>query len=270
MATSLMSCGIARHELYAPRSGPVDLAQWSLREPPETVRVTTDDGVALDGYLWPGTPGDRDIFVFFHGRHAHQGVGAKYAQYLRGRGDSVLVASYRGFGGNMGSPDRAGLERDAAAFIDEARRRVGRDARVWLVGHSLGAAVAINAAAGRSDISGIIAISAFATISAAAPWYARPFIPDRWNNLAEVKRVHAPLLVVQGDRDGVIPRESGEQLAEAAPGPVAYVSMKGETHKPPMQTLGPWLSAAIATMDLGQVSRLPQLPAGWVLMDTRP
>lgn len=261
-----MSCGLARQELYAPRSGPIDIAQWSSTVPPQTIRVTTSDQIALNGYFWPGAPGDKDIFVFFHGRGAHHGVAAKYAQYLRGRGDAVLVASYRGFGGNPGSPDRAGIERDAAAFIQTAHNLAGENARIWLLGHSLGAAVAIDAAAGRHDIAGIITIGAFATLSAAAPWYARPFVPERWNNVEEIKRIHAPLLIVQGDKDRVIPGDSGARLAAAVQGPVAYISMKGETHKPPMQTLGPWLSAAIATMNKGQAKPLPALPANWTVV----
>src|SRR3546814_17104596 len=90
----------------------------------------------LTGYYWPGDPDDKDIVVFFHGRGAHQGVGAKYAQYIAGHGDNVLVASYRGFGGNPGQPSKPGLLKDADAFIAEARKRAGAGARLWLVGHS--------------------------------------------------------------------------------------------------------------------------------------
>lgn len=266
---TLANCSLARQELYAPRPGPVDIAKWADVAPrPATVR--TDDGISLDGYYWPGASGDRDVFVFFHGRGSHQGVGARYAQHLRGRGDAVMVASYRGFGGNPGKPSRTGMEKDAAAFIARAKELVGPGARVWLVGHSLGGAVALDAAAGRSDIAGVILISAFARLSDAAPWYTRPFLPDRWNNLAEVPQLKVPLLIVQGDRDDVIPAESGAKLSAAAKGPSAYVRMGGVRHKPPMQTLGPWLSEAITDMEDGHMQALPSLPDGWSLVSARP
>lgn len=266
---ALTGCGVARQELYAPRTEAVDIRQWASTMP-ETMTVEASDGARLTGYFWPGVTGDRDVFVFFHGRGAHQGVGAKYAQYLHGRGDAVMVASYRGFGGNAGAPERDGIERDAAAFLAEARRRMGPGARLWLVGHSLGGAVALDAAAGQRDIAGVILISAFARLADATPWYARPFLPERWDNLGALARLSAPLLIVQGDHDRVIPPESGARLAAFAHGPVAYVSMAGETHKPPMQKLGPWLSAAIGAMADGTVDHLPPLPAGWLIATGRP
>ncbi len=266
---SLAGCGVARQELYAPRTEAIDIRQWT-NETPGTITVEARDGARLTGYFWPEAEGDRDIFIFFHGRGAHQGVGARYAQYLHGRGDAVMVASYRGFGGNAGAPEKQGIERDAAAFISEARRRMGAGARLWLVGHSLGGAVALDAAAGRNDVAGIILISSFARLADAAPWYTRPFLPERWDNLRALARVKAPLLIIQGDHDKVIPADSGARLAAFAQGPAAYVSMGGETHKPPMQQLGPWLSAAIGTMENGGVDHLPPLPAGWSVAVERP
>src|SRR3546814_9510930 len=102
------------------------------------MKVVTRDGMIVTVYYWAGDPDDKDIVVFFHGRGAHQGVGAKYAQYIAGHGDNVLVASYRGFGGNPGQPSKPGLLRDADAFIDEARKRVGAGERLGPVGQYLG------------------------------------------------------------------------------------------------------------------------------------
>ena len=266
---TLGSCGVARDVLYAPRAGPIDIGDWT-NSPPQTVHVTTQDHLRLTGYFWRGAQEDRDIFVFFNGRNAHQGVGAKYAQYLLGRGDSVLVASLRGFGGNPGHPSRNGVAKDATAFIGEAQRLVGTDARLWLVGHSLGGAIAINAAVDRHDIAGVIAISTFSRVTKAAPWVARPFVPDKWDNIAALAHVTAPLLILQGDKDDVIPASSGRELVEAAHGPVAYIAMAGETHKPPMQTLGPWISAAIATMSDARIDHLPPLDPNWTLKALRP
>ncbi|RVT41018.1 alpha/beta hydrolase [Sphingobium algorifonticola] len=255
-------CGIARDALYAPRSAPIAIADWTS-SPPQTRTVATADGLSLQGFFWPGAPGDRDIFVFFHGRGAHQGIGAKYAQYLRDRGDAVLVASYRGFGGNPGHPSRDGLLRDAAAFMAEARGLAGPGARLWLVGHSLGAAVALQAACVDNRIAGVITIGAFADIREAAPSLARPFLPDRWDNRAAVRCVRAPVVILHGAQDDVVPPASAAALLTNSGGPATAIRVVDWAHKPVMQTLGPWAAQAIETLAQGPATPLPPLPPQW-------
>lgn len=264
----LNSCGLAREAMYAPRNGPIAISEWT-NSPPREVKVTTQDGLGLQGFYFPGSPQDPDIFIFFHGRKAHQGVGAKYAQYLATEGNAVLAASYRGFGGNPGSPSKEGMLKDAAAFIKEARLLKGPQARLWLIGHSLGGAVALRAANADGHVAGVIALSTFATLDEAAPPLLRGFLPDRWNNLAEVAQLSAPLLILQGEKDDIIPPASGRALFERAEGPAAYISLKNRTHKPYMQELGPWTSKAIAALAGRRADMLPVMPSGWVLAGTR-
>lgn len=264
----LDSCGLAREAMYAPRNDPIAIGDWTARTPQE-LHVTTEDGLRLQGFYFAGAPSDPDIFIFFHGRKAHQGVGAKYAQYLATEGNAVLVASYRGFGDNPGSPSKEGMLKDAAAFIREARSLKGPQARLWLVGHSLGGAVALRAATADGHVAGVVTLSTFATINEAAPPILRGLLPDRWNNLAEVSRLTVPLLILQGAQDDIIPSASGAELLEHASGPAAYISMRNRAHKPYMQELGPWTSKAIAAMTGGRTDMLPGLPADWVLAGMR-
>lgn len=264
----LNGCGLAREAMYAPRNDPIAIAEWT-HTPPREIHVTTGDGLRLQGFYFPGDPDDPDIFVFFHGRKAHQGVGAKYAQYLATEGNSVLAASYRGFGGNPGSPSKEGMLQDAAAFLKEARMLKGPQARLWLVGHSLGGAVALRAANDDGHVAGVIALSAFATVDQAAPPVFRSFLPDSWDNLTQASQLTAPLLILQGAKDTVIPATSGSQLLKKAAGPAAYISMRNRTHKPYMQELGPWTSKAIAALLNRRTDRLPGMPSDWVLAGIR-
>lgn len=266
-AVLLNSCGLAREAMYAPRNDRIVIEEWTKTRPLDT-EVKTDDGLRLQGFYFPGAPDDPDIFIFFHGRGAHQGVGAKYAQYLATEGNAVLVASYRGFGGNPGSPSRKGMLKDATAFLKEARALKGPGARLWLVGHSLGGAVALQSAASHGDVAGVIALSTFATVEEAAPALVRGFLPDAWDNLQLVGQIGVPLLILQGNKDDVIPLNSGAQLLAAAHGPAAYISMLNRTHKPYMQELGPWTSKAIAAMSNNEMDMLPELPADWILAGT--
>lgn len=255
-------CALARDALYAPRSAPVAIASWT-GSTPQTLAVATSDGLSLQGFYWPPTPGDRDVFLFFHGRGAHQGIGAKYAQYLRGRGDAVLVASYRGFGGNPGHPSREGMLKDAAAFIAKARQLAGTNARLWLVGHSLGAAVALQSACTDGHVAGVVTISAFADLRDAAPPLTRPFLPDQWDNRTAAHCVRAPLLILHGAQDKLVSPASAASLLQNSGGPATAIAIADWAHKPVMQTMGPWVAAAIDTLASGPATPLPPLPPLW-------
>ncbi|HET9630739.1 MAG TPA: alpha/beta fold hydrolase [Novosphingobium sp.] len=261
----LGGCTLARDALYRPRHEAIDISRWTSTSRPEEIRVVSGKGTLLQGFYWPGVPGNRDMILFFHGRHAHQGIGAKYAQYFAGaREAAVMVASYRGFGANPGHPARRRMLEDAAAFTREARARCGERCRLWFVGHSLGGAVALEAANADGHAAGVITIATFARIRDAAPPLLRPFLPDRWDNLAAARTLTAPLVAIQGSVDKVVPSDSADRLYAAARGPVAEIRIAGMGHSPNMQAIGPWVRRAIPAIGNGQGwQALPPLPDGW-------
>jgi len=269
LAASLGGCAsLSRHILYSPRHEPIPV-HWSGM-PPQAITVTTQDKLVLRGYYWPGATGDPDIFLVFHGRNWNADMGANMAQHLVGAGNAVLVAGYRGFGDNPGHPSEAGLLRDARAFIAEARTLAGPDARIWLVGHSIGAAVALQAAAGDSHVRGIFAMSSFVRVAAAAPKATRAFIPDRWNNLDALAKLHIPVIFIQGALDGLVPPGSAEELFATYAGPSSLVMGETSRHNPDMTVLGPWLNQAVIAIEDAKLDDLPAAPAGWVEKGRKP
>jgi len=269
MLATPSGCALPRHLLYSPDRPPVALAITD-HPAPEPITVRTADGLTLSGYYWPGVPGDRQVILFFHGRNWNPEMGANAAGHLLSGGHGVMVASYRGFGDNPGKPDEPGLLRDAAAFIAEARRRAGPDARVWLVGHSIGAAVALHAAAADAQVSGVIAMSVFAKIAQAAPPVARPFVPDRWDNIAALAALHIPAILLEGGQDRFIPNGSGDRLFSAARGPASLVLGETSRHNPDMRLLASWINQAITAMQAGSLATLPAPPTGWIEKVRRP
>jgi uncharacterized protein len=79
-------------------------------------------------------------------------------------------------------------------------------------------------AATRQAIGAIIIESPFTSIAALAQ-YHYPFIPaallvwDRFDSLSRIGEVKAPLFMLQGGHDGVVPTRFGETLFAAAPEP---------------------------------------------------
>lgn len=203
-------------ERSRPRLG--GLAAIGVRE----VALPTADGLSLLAwYLAPRN--DRPVIVYFHGNGGHLGHRTDRMQHFAGADYGMLMVEYRGYGGNLGSPSEAGLVEDARAAVDFLGREGVAGARLVLYGESLGSAIAVRLAAER-DIGGLVLESPFTSIAAVAQ-YHYPYIPaallvwDRFDALARVGEVRAPLLVLQGGSDGVVPARFGEALFAAAPEP---------------------------------------------------
>ncbi|MBH2000539.1 MAG: alpha/beta fold hydrolase [Sphingomonadaceae bacterium] len=265
IAASLALAGCAatvRDQIYKANATPIDVARYT-QAPPRPLHVRTADGLTLGGYYWPGAADDHDVLIFFHGRGSNQGVGARYAEHLTGKGDHVIVVSYRGFGGNPGTPTQADLVADGRAFVAKARELVGADAHVFLVGHSLGGAVALHVAA-TTRVTGVVTLSTFDKLEESAPGGVGALLPDKWNNLDAATKIHAPLVMIQGTADDRVTMTQATALFGKAGHPAALVSVPGAGHNPDMTSLGPLVSEAVAAIDSGAMARYPTaLPAGW-------
>ena len=230
MGASLALAGCAgtiRDRIYQPAS----LAETPVTftgEAPQDVTARTGDGLDLAGYYWPAASGNGTLVVYFHGNGYNQLVGAARAESLREGGHGVLVASYRGYGGNPGSPSEAGLFADAEAWMAKARE-LAPGAKIYLFGHSLGGAVALEMAA-RHEVAGVATLGTFARLADQAPSIARGILPDRFDNVAAIRRVSEPVLLLHGTEDDVVPIAAGEELADASPN-ATLVRLTGAGHQ---------------------------------------
>ncbi len=252
---AMMGCAsLARDHLYSPGDGPVATPGWSGAEP-ESVSVTTEDGLALPGFYWPAAAGRQGIVLVLHGRRDNYARMAGYVQRLVQDGRGVLVASYRGFNGNPGSPSEAGLIRDAQAFYRLARQRAGTDGHVYVFGHSLGGGVALQLAA-REDLDGLITLGTFSDVEEVAPFYADPFIPDPWDSLGALAQVAEPLLLIHGANDTYVRPANSRALYAAACSDAALAVIGGVRHKPNFRLIQPIVTEWINALEAGTVDEM--------------
>jgi uncharacterized protein len=138
-------------------------------------------------------------------------------------GYGVLMLEYRGYGGNPGAPTEAGLYDDARAGLDFLQHQAITANRLVLYGESLGSGIAVQIAAGQR-VAALILESPFTSVAAVAQ-YHYPYVPaarliwDRYDSLSRISRVRAPILILRGDRDAVVPAPFSETLFDAAPKP---------------------------------------------------
>jgi uncharacterized protein len=210
-----------RRILYRPRTTrPAldELVSLGVRE----VTLTTADGLDLLAWFLPPAA-RRPVILFFHGNCGHLGYRAGRLLRFAREGYGVLLAEYRGYGGNSGVPCEQGLFTDGWAALDFlARSGIGSE-RIVLWGESLGSGVAVYLAATRR-IAALVLEAPFTSVTACAK-RRYPFLPvalllrDRFDSMSRIAGVTAPLLVLHGERDRVVPARHGRALVAAATAP---------------------------------------------------
>jgi fermentation-respiration switch protein FrsA (DUF1100 family) len=202
------------------------LASLGVRE----VALPTADGLSLLAWYLPardaspGEPaGERPFVVYFHGNGGHIGYRADRIERFAREGHGVLMVEYRGYGGNPSFPSEAGLFEDAVAALRFVADQGVPGRRLVLYGESLGTGIAVWAATSHA-VGALVLESPYTSIAVAAQFH-HPFIPaswlvsDRYDSLSRIGQVRAPIMMLHGARDGVIPLSLGEALFAAAPEP---------------------------------------------------
>jgi hypothetical protein len=200
----------------------------------EEVWITASDGVRLNAWFFPNASSSK-VLLIFHGNAENIGTGLGRTKILSSLGLNILALDYRGYGKSEGSPDEAGVYRDAEAgyrYLIGARGFRPQD--IVVHGVSLGGAVAIDLAS-RLECGGLIAESTFTSARAMArhafliPLYAS--VPkSRFDSIAKISKVRAPVLIIHGTRDEVIPFSMGEQLYSAAGASKSFVAIGRAGH----------------------------------------
>jgi fermentation-respiration switch protein FrsA (DUF1100 family) len=179
------------------------------------------DGVRLHA-RYIEQPGASRTLLYLHGNAGNLPNRSDVLEQLTGTGAHVLALDYRGYGQSEGTPSEAGVYLDAQAAYDWALTRSPASS-LWLLGESLGGGPACELASTR-EVGGLVLLSTFTNIADMAalsfPWLpVRLLVRTRFDNLAKLARVRAPVLVIHGRHDELIPFQMGERLFERAQQP---------------------------------------------------
>lgn len=210
----IMLFALQRQMIY-PGTGPDD-GSWNAPPPGyETVELHTADELALRALYRAPKPGGK-VLIFFHGNGDSALNSAFSLAPVLGEADGALMMSYRGYAGNPGQPSEEGLYADADAGLAYLRSRGIEDSRIVIGGFSLGTGVASQLAT-KGEFAGLLLIAPFTALSDVAaehfPWVPTSLLMrDRYLTRDRLK-TGAPLLIVHGKRDGIIPVSHARRLA---------------------------------------------------------
>jgi len=237
-----------RRLIYFPSPGPVSPAT-AVSPGGRDVALETEDGIRLGAWYFP-VPGGTAVLVC-NGNAGDRSMRADLAAALNRHGLSVLLFDYRGYGGNPGRPSEDGLAADARAAQAWLAGQPDVDPnRIAYFGESLGAAVAIGLAVQRPPAA-LVLRSPFTSLADVGvlhyPWLpVRRLLLDRYPSIERIASVSAPLLVIAGDRDDIVPMSQSRRLYDAAAQPKRFLLVPGAGHNDPALLDGPQMLDEIA------------------------
>ena len=238
-------CGM----LYLSAAGGMFLLQRSLqyfpthRDPaPEALGLTgvtreslaTPDGETL--ILWVAQPtADQPVILFLHGNGGEIADRADRFAFYQSQGYGVAFLSWRGYGGSTGKLSETGLLIDAKTAYDHLRSLGIAADHIILVGESLGTGPAVQIAA-QNPVGALILEAPYsAAVDIARAQY--PWLPvgllmlDQYRSRDHIAKVRAPILILHGQGDQVIPYTSGKYLYTLANQPKTFLTLGPVGHE---------------------------------------
>ena len=177
--------------------------------------------------------------IYFHGAGLNIGFNVTQVHWLRKIGFDVLLVEYRGYGLSEGRfPTERSFYEDAEAALDYLTHSLGiATHEIFVYGHSLGGAIAIDLATKHPELAGLIVQNTFTSMSAmvARSGYARWFpvqqiLHQRFESIQKVRRLKLPILFIHSTRDPLIPVYMGKRLYKAARGPKDLILVQASVH----------------------------------------
>ena len=192
-------------------------------------------------------PGSRLVTLYLHGNGGKLAHRPGHLHEMTAAGSSVLILDYRGYGKSPGRPTEHGLYRDADAGYDHLIGMGYEPGQIVVLGESLGSAVAVDLVC-RRPCAGLTLECPFTSLSAMAGTIvllAGRLFASGYNTRHKIAAVHAPLLIIHGDRDRTVPHAMGRALFEAANEPKSFWTVEGATHVDLVQVAGPLYRARL-------------------------
>jgi Hydrolases of the alpha/beta superfamily len=223
---------LQRHLTYFPdplRTLPASLGLIGVEERV----IVTPDGDRVIAWWGKARPGMTTL-LYFHGNAGSLAARSdRMARYL-GRGIGVFMMTYRGYGGSTGKPSERSNVADAKLAYDTLVGAGVAPADIILYGESLGSGIAMQVAV-EKEVGGVILDAPYTSLVDVAEVHypylpSRIFMTDRYDTMKYLPRLAAPLLIVHGKDDYVVPVEMGLRVHAKAPEPKEIVVLPVAGH----------------------------------------
>jgi pimeloyl-ACP methyl ester carboxylesterase len=197
------------------------------------IEIAVADGVTLIAWHAPAKD-DKPTILYFHGNGANAASRAPKIQKIREQGFGVFYLNNRGYGGSGGRPTEKDNVADAIAAYYHLIGLNVPAGTIVAYGESLGSGQAVRLGAARPVAAVVLEAPLTSTIEVARSTYfwlpLGLLITDKYNNEHNIRLVKAPVLVLHGAQDSVIPVEMGWRVYRAANEPKRIELFPQGTH----------------------------------------
>ncbi len=257
LALYLVLCAVLYRRLFvAPKPAVLDdftFTPWEFQADYEEVDLVTADGVAVGAWFFR-QPGSPQTVVVSGGHKGQRQSLLGIAMALWRKGFNVVLYSYRGMPGSDRAPITMGVREvlELQAAIAFARKRV-KNARIGLLGYSMGAVVSLLGAAGEPSVEALVLDSPFSdlgrllrenirrtTLLPGAPFLLTVSLWLRWRagcKIGDCSPVSVlssleprPLFFIHGGADAVTNVLHSRRLYDAYRGPREIWIVQGAPH----------------------------------------
>jgi uncharacterized protein len=183
----------------------------------------------LYGWWMPANNNSEKVMIYLHGNSSNiSGANLRAASRFWQAGFSILLVDYRGYGRSTGDfPTEASVYQDAQSmwnYLIEKRKIKAEN--IYIYGHSLGGAIAIDLAVENPQAAGSIVECTFTSIREMAGYQKKynllPLdfvVTQKFDSIGKIPKLKVPLLVVHGMEDKTVPSFMGEALYNKAKQP---------------------------------------------------
>lgn len=208
----------------------------------------------VTGWWIPSERAGAKVVLYLHGNDGNVTTSMREVDPLRQLGYSVFLIDYRGYGkSDARFPSEASVYEDAQAAWDYLVQERGiPPGRLFIYGHSLGGAIAIELATRHPEAAGLIVESSFTSIYDMATLQGRfallpikAFLNQRFDSIEKVRRLQLPVLYLHGTADEIVPFSMGRRLFSESGGMKSFAAIEGGRHGDNALAGGPAFRAAI-------------------------
>lgn len=197
------------------------------------VALPTPDGERLVAWYAPAPSGAPTI-LYFHGNGGGLANRALRFGRYQNAGFGIFILSYRGYSGSTGNPSEKHNIADARLAYDHLLKLGIKPTDLFLYGESLGTGIAVQTAAA-VPVAGVVLDAPYTSIIevGAKTFFYLPLnllMADRYETKNYIASINAPLLIIHGMRDPVIPVDMGRRLYALAREPKRIVEFPEGRH----------------------------------------
>ncbi len=231
--------------------------------PQEDITIVSSDALRLSGWFIPARRRPKGTIIYLHGVGDCKTAGIPLAKVFHKEGFHVLMYDSREHGESEGFYCTYGYyeKYDVSTAIDFLKKKRVTTGAIGIFGTSMGAAVAIQAAAVDERIKAVAAEAGFTDLRTISVDYQRRIVKLPWHflrNVAmsrsqkiarfkardvspvnDVKRLNIPVLFIHGMEDRLINYEYSKTLYHHANEPKDLFLVPGANHNDILEVAGP-------------------------------